>query len=65
MLRKAQSCLQASEGLSLGRRNELTYCVAPRGQSQDQAVEFWTGEIQKDREDSISKSSLKRDTSGR
>lgn len=59
----ARSCLQASEGLSLGRGKELAGW--PQGVNcQDQAVEFRTGEIQKRTEDSISKSYLKEDTSG-
>lgn len=63
-LRRAQSCLQASERLSLRRGNELA--VWPQGVNcKDQAVEFWTGEIQKGREDSISKGHLKEDTSRR
>lgn len=54
----ARSCLQASEGLSLGRGKELAGW--PQGVNcQDQAVEFRTGEIQKRTEDSISKSYLK------
>lgn len=45
-------------------RNELT--VGPQGVNcQYQAVEFWTEEIQRDAEDSISNSYLKRDTRGR
>lgn len=62
-LRRAQSCPQAAKGLSLRRGNELA--VWPQGVNcQDQAVEFWTGEIQKGTEDSINKGYLKEDTRG-